>query len=261
MAEPQVKPKELLEQLKTYLAQNKQKSVDVTKEIGVLESRVADLTKITGETEQKVTAYEKARSGLDDQRKKSDDVVKAKKKMLEDVLPNEQEISDKKKQKDNALKDIKDQLDQISNTIDQKQDALKAAQKTLDTKKSDYARELDLVGSLAKDLKELQDLEKLVDQENQQNNFARMYFYVLEMEAKLADAIVPTVEAYRNTVEGAAANVAQAIEDVRQKKDELDKAIADQKTKQTEYDDAKAKGRQKTAASIPDGVPPAEEPE
>jgi len=257
MAEPQIKPKELLEELKTSLSQNKQKSADVTKEISVLESRVGDLTKMTGEIEQKATAYEKARSGLEKQRKSSDEFVKAKKKMLEDSLPNEEELRDKKKQSDTALKDLKTQLEQISQAIDQKQDALKAAQKTLDTKKSDYAAELDLVVSLAKDLTELQDLEKLADQENNKNNFARMYFYVLEMEAKLAEATLPTLDAYRNTLEGAAASLAQASEDVRQKKDELDKAITDLKAKQTEYDDAKAKRRQKTAASIPDGAPAA----
>ena len=259
MAEPQVKPKDLLEQLKSSLAENKQKNVAVIKEIGVLESRVADLTQITGESEQKVTVYEKARSGLDVQRKKFEETVNSKKKMLEDVLPNEQEIRDKKKQRDDTLEGIRKQIEQISKSIDEKQDALKAAQKTLDARKSDYVQELDRVGALTKDLKELQNLEKLVDQENQKNNFARMYFYVLEMEAKLAGAALPGVEAYRSTLDGAAASLAQAIEDVRQKKEDLDKAVTELKTKQTEYEDEKARGREKTAASI-DGAPPTPPP-
>jgi len=260
MAESQIKPKELLEQLKTSLAQNKQRSVDVTKDITVLESRVADLTKITGEIEQKVAAYKNSRSGLDAQRKKSNDFVKAKKKALEDTLPNKQEISDKQKQSETVLKAIKSQLDQMATAVEQKQDALKTAQKLLDTEKLDYAAKLDLLGSLTKDLKEIQDLEKVADEENDHNNFARMYFYILEMEASLAQATVPELDACRDTLESAAASLAKATENVRVKNEDLAKAIADQKAKKGQYDEAKAKRRQDTAASIPDGVPPAPPP-
>lgn len=254
---PDPKPKELLEQLKNSLAQDKQKSVDMAKEISVLESRVADLTKITAEIEQKVDAYKKARTGLSEQRKKSEDFVTAKKELLSECLPDEQGIIDKKTASETALQEIKNQVDQYSNAIEGKQDALDAAQVVLETKKREYAAALDLSGSLTRDLKELQDLEKLADQENSKNNFGRMYFYVLEMESKLAEATVPLDDAYRNSLEGAAASLAQATEDVRQKKEELDTAKVDLKAKQAEYEEAKAKRRQKTAEEIQEGIPPA----
>lgn len=253
-------PKELLEQLKATLEQNKQESLEVAKEIGVLESRVSDLTKITGEIEQKAPAYEKTRPGLEEQRNNFETFITAKKKPLEDILPNKQAVIDEKKAGEKQLQDMKSQIEQTTNLIDQKQDALKAAQKKLDATKSEYAAKLDLAGSLAKELRDLQDLEKLADQENDRNNFARMYFYVLEMETKLAEATIPTAAAYRNAVEGAATSLAQAIEDSRQKKEDLDNANADLKAKQAEYEDAKAKRRQSTVTKIPEGVPPAPPP-
>jgi len=256
MAEPQIRPRELLEQLQASLEQNKQKSIEVTKEIGVLQSRVTDLTRITGEIEQKIAAYEKARSALEGLHNNIETFITAKKRALEDILQNKQAVIDEKKTGENQLQHLKTRIEQISNLINQRQDDLKAAQKKLDAAKSQYAANLDLAGSLAKELKELQNLEDLANHENDRNNFARMYFYILEMETKLTEAAVPTMVAYRNALEGAAASLARAIEDVRQKQEDLDKANAELETKQEEYEDAKAKRRQSTVTKIPEGVPP-----
>jgi hypothetical protein len=124
----------------------------------------------------------------------------------------------------------------------------------LETKKADYTSKVDLGTGLSRDLKELQDLRKLADQENDNNNFARMYFYVLEMADKLAAVNVPASADYRKSLETAAVSLAQAAEDVRRKKDELDNAIAGMKKTQADYDEAKAKRRESTVAAIPEGM-------
>jgi HPt (histidine-containing phosphotransfer) domain-containing protein len=124
----------------------------------------------------------------------------------------------------------------------------------LETKKADYASKADLGVGLSRDLKELQDLRKLADQENDNNNFARMYFYVLEMGENLASVNVPVAADYRKSLEDAAVSLAQATEDVRKKKDEVDNAIAGMKKTQADYDDAKAKRRETTVAGIPEGL-------
>lgn len=255
MADSETNPKNELSELTAALAKKQQDSAQVTAEIEAIKSRITDLAKITAEIDQKVTAYEKARTGLDEQRKKSEAFFNAKKQLLENTLPNEQEILEKKNNSQKALEDLKGQLEKINNQMEQKQNALNAAQKDLDKKKAAYADELDRVGSVSKALKDLQELEKQADQEGDNNNFARMYFFVLEMQDALKASELPTPEAYRSSLERAARELGQASAAHRTAKGELDSAIAEQKAKQKELEEAAAARRQNTVASVPAGVP------
>jgi chromosome segregation ATPase len=118
---PDPNPSDLLQQLRDSLKSSKENSANLVKEISVMESRVADLSRITGEIDQKVSAYDKARSGLDKQRSESDDFAKAKQKMLEDSLPDKQSIVDAKKHGDDDLKSIMESLKQSSEKVDKAQ--------------------------------------------------------------------------------------------------------------------------------------------
>jgi chromosome segregation ATPase len=247
-------PSELLGNLQDSLKNNKKDSASLVKKISVLEARVADLSRATGEIDQKVSAYDKAQSGLAKQRIDSDDFFKAKQKVLEDSLPNRQSVIDIKKHGDDEVAAILKNLQQASDNVDKAQGELKGLQTMLEAKKADYAAKVDFGTSLSKDLKDLQDLQKLADQENDKNNFARMYFYILEMKDDLANINVPTAADYRKSLEAAAVSLSNATEDVRMKKDEVDNTMADMKKLQADYDTAKAKRRETTVAAIQEGL-------
>jgi hypothetical protein len=259
MAESESNPKNELEKLTALLVKKQQESTQVIADIEGIKSRITDLTKITGEIDQRVTAYEKARVGLDEQRKKSDNFFKAKKKLLEDTLPNKQKIIDKKKEGYQAIEKINGELKTLDTKIDEKQTALNNAQKTWDTNKTEYANVLDLAGSRSKALRDLQDLEKQADEEGDKDNLGRMYFYILEMEEALKKAELPTKDEYRGLLDAAATKLDQASTAHRAAKSDFDGAVAERKAKQKELDESVAARRQKTAASIPEGRPAAEE--
>jgi len=255
MADADVTPKSKLAELTQALEKRQQDNTQIVAEIDEIKSRIADLTKITAETDQKIAAYDKARSGVDEQRKKSENFFAAKKKLLEDTLPNEQEIIEKKKNSDKAIGDLKDELQRLNQQVDEKQNAVNAAQKTLDNKKTEYTTQLDRMGTATQALSDLRELEKQATQEGDKNNFARMYFFVLEMEDTLKAAELPATEEYRKLLDRLGTDLVQASVDFRKAKADLDSAIAERKTKQKELEQAAAGRRAQTAASIPEGTP------